>query len=85
MRVTDDKGAAQTFFDSDQYAYDARGRQFSADTNGSIYLHGDQDATQVNPGITITALVPFQIPRGDRITRLVLHDSAFSGGVAVTV
>lgn len=84
MKVTDDKGSAQTFFDSDQYAYDARGRQFSADTNGSIYLHGDQDATQVNPGITITALVPFQIPRGDRITRLVLHDSTFSGGVTVT-
>lgn len=48
-------------------------------------MHGDQDAAQVNPGITIIALVPFQIPRGDRITRLVLHDSAFSAGVIVTV
>lgn len=83
LRVTDDKGAAQTFWDASQYAYDARGRQLSADSTASLYLQGSQDGTQVNPGITITALVPFQIPRGDRITRLVLHDSAFSSGVTV--
>ncbi len=83
LKVSNDKGQAQTFFDSNQYAYDARGRQFSADTSGSIYLKGDQDATQVNPGITIIAPVPFQIPAGDRIVRVVLHDSAFSGGVSV--
>jgi len=85
IKVTDDKGRAQTFFDSNQYAYDARGRQLSADTTGSIYLNGSQDATQVNPGITITARVPFQIPASDRMVRLVLHDSAFSGGVSVKV
>lgn len=85
MKVTDDKGQAQTFFDSNQYAYDARGRQLSADSTGSIYLSGSQDSTQVNPGITITARVPFQIPANDRIVRLVLHDSAFSGGVNVKV
>jgi hypothetical protein len=85
IRVTDDKGTAQTFFDSNQYAYDAAGRQYSADTNASVYLAGDVDATQVNPGITITARVPFQIPAGVRITTLVLHDSAFSGGVTVKV
>jgi hypothetical protein len=85
IRVTDDKGTAQTFFDSNQYAYDAGGRQFSADSKGGIYLHGDQDFTQVNPGITIVARVPFQIPAGDRIVRLVLHDSAYSGGVSVGV
>jgi integrase/recombinase XerC len=83
MLVADDKGTAQTFFDSAQYAYDARGRQFSADTNGSVFLHGDQDGTQLNPGIAITARVPFQIPARDRIVRLMLHDSAFSMGVAV--
>jgi hypothetical protein len=68
---------AQTFFDSNQYAYDASGRKFSADDKGGIYLKGDQDATQVNPGITIIAKVPFQIPATDKITRLELHDSTF--------
>lgn len=83
MKVTDDKGTAQTFFDGNQYAYDAAGRQLSADSNASVYLQGDQDATQVNPGVTIVARVPFQIPSKDEIVRLVLHDSAFSDGVSV--
>lgn len=85
LRIANDKGSSQTFSDGSQYAYDARGRQFAADGQGSVFLRGDQDGTQVNPGITITARVPFQIPAGDRIVRLVLHDSAFSGGVTVRI
>lgn len=85
LRVGDDKSSAQTFFDGDQYAYDAAGQQFSADSGGGLYLSGDQDGTQVNPGITITARLPFQVPDGDQITSLQLHDSAFSGGVTVQV
>ena len=85
MTVTNDKSQAQTFFDSNQYAYDAKGRQFSADSNGSIYLTGDQDGNQINPGITVTAPVPFQIPAGDTIVKMVLHDSAYSGGVTVRI
>lgn len=83
MTVTDDKSTAQTFFDSNQYGYDAKGHQYSADSNASLYLAGDKDDTQVNPGITITAVVPFQIPATDKLTSLQLHDSAFSGGVTV--
>jgi hypothetical protein len=82
LQITDDKDVAQTFFDSNQYAYDAQGQQFSADNNGT-YLTGDKDDTQLNPGVSITALVPFNIPSGDTIAQLQLHDSAFSGGVTV--
>ena len=82
LQITDDKDVAQTFFDSNQYAYDAQGQQFSADDNGT-YLTGDKDDTQLNPGVSITALVPFNIPSGDTITQLQLHDSEFSGGVTV--
>jgi hypothetical protein len=85
IKITDDKGVAQTFFDSNQYAYDAAGRQYSADTNASVFLQGDMDNTQVNPGITITAKLPFQIPAADKLTQLQLHDSMFSGGVTVRV
>lgn len=82
LRVRDDKGEAQSFFDSNQYAYDSSGHQFTADDNG-MYLTGDKDDIQVNPGVSITALVPYNIPSGDRISRLILHDSEFSGGVTV--
>ena len=82
--ITDDKKEPQTFFDSNQYAYDAQGRQFSADDNGT-YLTGDKDDTQLNPGVSITAFIPFNIPSGDTITELKLHDSDFSDGVTVRV
>lgn len=37
----------------------------------------------MNPGVTITAVVPFQIPANDQLTSVQLHDSAFSDGVTV--
>lgn len=83
MSVTDDKGTAQTFFDSNQYGYDAAGHQYSADSSGSLYLSNSNDGTQVNPGITISAIVPFQIPSSVHLVKLDLHDSMFSGGVSV--
>jgi hypothetical protein len=82
LRVTDDKAEAQTFFDSNQYAYDGAGHELTADDNG-IFMTGDENNTQLNPGVSVTALVPFNIPAGDTITRLELHDSEFSGGVTV--
>lgn len=51
--------------------------------DNGIYLTGDKDSAQLNPGVSITALVPYNIPAGDSITRLDLHDSEFSGGVTV--
>ena len=64
LRISDDRNDPATFWDGVQYAYDARGRQFAADENG-LFLNGDMDGTQLNPGVSMTALVPFNIP-GDR-------------------
>lgn len=83
MTVQDIKGSAGTFFASNQYAYDADGHQYKADDMASTLLPNANDDSQVNPGITITAIVPFQIPGSVTLTKLVLHDSAFSGGVTV--
>lgn len=82
LRITDDKGKARTFYDSNQYAYDARGHQLYADGSG-LYLTGDRNDTRLSPGVSITALVAFNIPAGDSISRLELHDSAISGGITV--
>lgn len=35
MRITDDTDKAQAFLDSNNFAYDAEGRQFIADDNGT--------------------------------------------------
>lgn len=85
MTITDDTGTSQTYFAGDQYAYDPAGRRFSADATAAESLIEVDDDTRVNPGETITAILPFQILARDTIARLELHDSAFSGGVTVDV
>lgn len=87
MSVTNDKATSQDFFASNQYAIDSKGRQFSADDTAIIYLPGNDSAafSAINPGITVSAVVPFQLSTSDSIKQLVLHDSAFSGGVTVNV
>ncbi len=85
MTVKANKGTAQTFLASNQKAIDAHGRQLSADGTAVIDIPNDTAAmmSQVNPGITITAIVPFQVPASGKIKKFELHDSAFSGGVTV--
>jgi hypothetical protein len=85
MTITDDTGTSQTYFAGNQYAYDPAGRRFSADATAAESLIAVDDDTHLDPGATITAILPFQIPARDRIVRLELHDSAFSGGVTVDV
>lgn len=82
MRVENIGTEPQTFDASDQYAHDSDGRKFGADTmasSGSAFL---QD---INPGNAVTATVVFDIPKGDTLTSLELHDSPFSEGVPVPV
>ena len=88
IAVTNDKRTAQTYFTTNQYAFDSAGHKLSADPLATIYLTGAlaaNDDTQINPGVTITAIVPFQISTTDKITSLELHDSAFSSGVRVNL
>jgi len=87
MSVTNDKSESQDFFADNQKAIDATGKSLSADTEALIYLpnNGTSSDSTVNPGVTITATVPFQISSTDSIKQLELHDSAFSGGVLVNV
>ncbi len=85
MTVTDDTGTSQTYFSGNQYAYDPAGHQFSADATATESLISADDDTEVHPGATINVILPFQIPVNDRITRLELHDSAYSNGVTVDV
>ena len=76
---------AQYFDGSSQKAFDAQGREFSADTGAAIYLKdANSFLNEINPGNTVTGTVVFDMPPGATITKLELHDSPFSGGVDVT-
>lgn len=63
-----------------QYAYDAAGRRYDADPSASTLPAGD-----LNPGLSASGTIAWDVPGGTRIVRLELHDSLFSGGVPVAV
>ncbi|PZR55012.1 DUF4352 domain-containing protein [Xylanimonas oleitrophica] len=77
---------AQMFYDDAQKAYDAAGRQFSADTEAGIYLE-DSNAflKEINPGNTVEGILVFDVPTDVTLASLELHDSLFSGGVTVAL
>lgn len=87
LTVTNVGNESQYLDGSSQKALDAQGRQFSPDTAAAIYL-GDQGNTflnQINPGNAVQGQVVFDIPKDAKISKLELHDSPFSQGVAVAV
>ena len=78
---------AQFLFADTQYAFDASGKEFSADSEAGIYLDEAQSALweEINPGNSVTGTIIFDVPVGTTFDKLELHDSAFSGGVTVTL
>ena len=75
---------SQMMFADNQYAFDAQGRKFSADSEASIYDDSSQVLwEEINPGNSVKGTVYFDVPKGVKLTKLELHDSMFSGGVDV--
>lgn len=76
---------AQTLDATSQVAYDAQGKKYSTDTEAAFYLEDAGQAlfNQLNPGASVDGQLVFDVPTGTKLTKLELHDSAFSGGVAV--
>lgn len=88
VTVTNIGSVAQNLDDSAQFVYDARGRKFSADSTADIYINGSSNSVffnQINPGNSVRGKVAFDLPKGDTAVKAELHDSAFSGGVPVSL
>ena len=76
---------AQYFDGSSQKAFDAQGREFSADSAAAIYLSDSNSfLNEINPGNAVAGTVVFDMPLDAKIAKVELHDSPFSGGVDVT-
>ena len=86
LTVTNIGNSAQTFDDDDTTLLNAAGQQFSADSGAAFYL---DDASsfyeEINPGNTLNSKIVFDVPAGTTPTAIELHDSAFSGGVTVSL
>ncbi|MFC3491351.1 DUF4352 domain-containing protein [Glycomyces rhizosphaerae] len=77
---------AGTFFDSDQKLFDTDGNEYSASSEAGLLLEGnDVWLTEINPGNQVEGKIVFDIPTGTTPATLELHDSAFSGGVEVSL
>lgn len=78
---------AQMFDSSSQYLYDAANAKFSADGTASLYVNpqGSTFLSQINPGNSVSGILVFDLPKDKKPVVAELHDSAFSGGVKVSL
>ena len=86
MTVKNTGDKAQYLSSSGQKAFNDKGQQYSADGAAAMYL--DKSNTfleQINPGNSVNGIVVFDIPKDAKLAKLELHDSVFSGGVAVAL
>jgi len=78
---------AQMFDGSNQYLFNSAGQKYNYDSTATIYAN-PSDSTflnTINPGNTASGIVVFDVPQGQTPTAAELHDSAFSGGVKVSL
>jgi hypothetical protein len=78
---------SQTLDSTSQYIYDSSNKKYSSDSEATI----DNSPTDntffnpINPGNSVNGVIVFDIPKGVTPTLAELHDSAFSGGVKVSL
>ena len=87
MTVTNIGDEPQMFTDSAQSGFDSQGRELGADTSAGIWANEDARGflEDINPGNSVTVKVVFDLPAGEKLTSVLLHDSVFSGGVKISL
>lgn len=80
----------QTFFTDNQDAFSGS-TKYSSNSSAAIYhatekgLDSSNWIKEINPGNQLKAAVVFDVPADKTIDKVKLHDSAFSGGVEISV
>ncbi|MGB0972108.1 MAG: DUF4352 domain-containing protein [Mycobacterium sp.] len=76
----------QSFMVSNQKLIGSNGAEYEADWVAGAAIN-DENALSLSlgPGFATTMKLPFDLPRGVSPDRIELHDSAFSGGVTVSL
>ncbi|GAA5074042.1 DUF4352 domain-containing protein [Nocardia iowensis] len=76
--VTNISDRPYSFLSTDQYLYDDQERRFAAALSVEGYV-------ELNPGITVSAVLAFDMPEHVRPVFIEFHDSMFSGGARVAL
>jgi hypothetical protein len=76
---------AQLFDGSAQKLIDSKDRQYDTDSGAAALGLEDSNAflNNINPGNSVSGILLFDVPKDFRIKAIELHDSLFSGGVAI--
>ncbi|MFK4689658.1 DUF4352 domain-containing protein [Streptomyces pristinaespiralis] len=86
MTVSNIGDEAQLFDGGAQKLFDGKDREFSADALAGLYLEESKSfLNEINPGNNVKGIVVFDVPTDVKPVKLELHDSVFSGGVAVNL
>lgn len=87
VTVTNIGNEAQYMFADNQYAFNASNQKYSADSSAAIYMDDSSKTLweEINPGNKVTGYLVYDVPAGTELVSLELHDSAFSGGVKVSL
>lgn len=82
--VTNTSNKSQYYASSNQVLIDDQGREFTNNYSAEFGLEGDdKGAGDINPGITRSTRVVFDIPVGAVPVAIEVHDSMFSGGARI--
>lgn len=78
---------AQSLFADNLLLIDAQEREFSADSEATLYHGEDGDSwfSEINPGNSVDGEFVFDVPQGAELVQARLHDSMLSGGVVVNL
>jgi len=83
--VTNISKQPQYYSSLNQVLVDDQGREFTNDSSAEFSLDGDDEGDgDLNPGITRSTRVVFDVPIGTVPVALEVHDSMFSNGARVT-
>lgn len=77
----------QSLFSANQKLLDAANKEYSADDTATLYAapNGSSWYNDINPGNSVEGKIVFDVPKDVTPTIAELHDSAYSGGVKVSL
>lgn len=86
LTITNIGDKPQTMFTDNQTVSDGSGRTFTPNSMAGIHLPGnDVWISEINPGNTVKGTLVYDMPTASKPASIELHDSAFSGGVTVSL
>ena len=64
-------------------SYDVRGNSFSSESKAELYVSNSNLMSGMNPGVSAPDLVPFELPKTDKLVRISFYSEFNKAPVSV--